>query len=54
MTGVQTCALPISNEDIYADITKGLAEFADGEHTIEISARIGTGEKPVVYTGKLV
>ncbi len=31
-----------------------LADFTDGKHTIEISARIGTGEKPVVYTGTLV
>ena len=31
-----------------------LTPYADGKHTIEISARIGTGEKPVVYTGKLV
>ena len=31
-----------------------LSKFADGKHTIEISARIGTGEKPVVYTGTLV
>lgn len=31
-----------------------LSAFADGKHTIEVSARIGTGEKPVVYTGKLV
>lgn len=30
-----------------------LTEFADGKHTIEISARIGTGEKPVIYTGIL-
>ncbi len=44
----------LSDEDIYADVTKGLKEFADGKHTIEISARIGTGEKPVVYTGRLV
>ena len=31
-----------------------LTPFADGKHTIEISARIGTGEKPVVYTGTLI
>ncbi len=31
-----------------------LSDYADGKHTIEISARIGSGEKPVVYTGKLV
>lgn len=31
-----------------------LSQYADGKHTIEISARIGTGEKPVVYTGTLV
>ncbi len=30
-----------------------LKNYADGKHTIEISTRIGTGEKPVVYTGTL-
>ena len=30
-----------------------LNEFADGKHTVEVSARIGTGEKPVVYSGTL-
>ncbi len=30
-----------------------LSQYADGKHTIEISARIGPGEKPVVYTGTL-
>ena len=30
-----------------------LLPYADGKHTIEISTRIGTGEKPVVYTGTL-
>ena len=32
---------------------EGLKPYADGKHTVEISARIGTGEKPVVYTGTL-
>lgn len=32
---------------------EALKPYADGKHTIEISARIGTGEKPVVYTGTL-
>ena len=43
----------LSKEDINAAVTKGLAEFADGKHTIEISARIGTGEKPLLYSGTL-
>lgn len=30
-----------------------LLPYTDGNYTIEISARIGTGEKPVVYTGTL-
>ena len=34
-------------------VPKELWKFADGKHTVEISARIGTGEKPVVYTGNL-
>lgn len=38
----------------YAIDPEELKPFADGKHTIEISARIGTGEKPVVYTGTLV
>ena len=32
---------------------EALKPYADGKHTIEISARIGTGEKPAVYTGML-
>jgi len=31
-----------------------LDEYADGKHTVEVSSRISTGEKPVVYTGTLV
>lgn len=31
-----------------------LLPYSDGNYTLEISARIGTGEKPVVYTGTLV
>ncbi len=30
-----------------------LAAYTDGKHTVEVSARIGTGEKPVVYEGLL-
>lgn len=30
------------------------SEYFDGNHTIEISAQLGSGQKPVVYTGTLV
>jgi hypothetical protein len=30
-----------------------LLPYTDGKYTIEISTRIGTGEKPVIYTGTL-
>ena len=30
-----------------------LSDYADGKHTVEIKAQISTGEKPVVYKGKL-
>jgi len=30
-----------------------LLPYSDGNYTLEISTRIGTGEKPVVYTGTL-
>ncbi len=32
---------------------EALAAYTDGRHTVEVSVRIGTGEKPVVYEGLL-
>lgn len=32
----------------------GMAQYADGNHTVEISVQLGTGERPVFYTGTLV
>lgn len=37
----------------YAVEEDALAAYADGNHTVEVSARIGTGEKPVVFSGPL-
>ncbi len=46
--------IPIPTAKVELAYTTDMAQYADGKHTIEISARIGTGEKPVVYTGTLV
>ncbi len=49
LTGV-----PVPTAKVALAYTSDMDYYADGKYTIEISARIGTGEKPVVYTGTLV
>ncbi len=39
---------------IGAVVQEDLAKYENGKYTIEVSTRLGTGEKPVVYSGKLV
>ncbi len=46
--------IPIPTAKVALAYTTDMDNYADGKHTVEISARIGTGEKPVIYTGKLV
>ena len=47
-------AIPVPTARVEWAYSLELENYADGKHTVEISARIGTGEKPVVYTGTLV
>ena len=49
-----TSGIPVPSAKGALANTPELESYADGKHTIEISARIGTGEKPVLYTGTFV
>ena len=46
--------IPVPAANVRMVVSDDLNAFTDGTYTVEISARIGTGEKPVVYTGTLV
>lgn len=50
--GLDTCYMPVSLSSVV--LKPLLNPYVDGKHTVEISARIGTGEKLVAFSGDLM